>query len=100
MRTSSFLKVLTKRFCLSAAVKKMLVRLVSTRTTSSESTGSSSFFGGVGVAFGGSLRRGGTTVCESLWANAIVARPAVTKNETQVMRRRHPNCLLFFFTVD
>src|SRR3981081_396804 len=60
MRTSSRLRLLMKRFCLSAAVKKTFVRLVSTRTTSSElSVMSSSFFGGVGVALGiSSVRRG------------------------------------------
>src|SRR6266516_1183903 len=60
MRTSSRLMLLMKRFCRSAAVKKTFVRLVSTRTTSSELiVTSSSFFGGVGVACGtSSVRRG------------------------------------------
>jgi len=56
---SSFLSVLTKRFCLSAAVKKILVRFVSTRTTSSELsvTSSSGFFGvGLGWATGSTAR--------------------------------------------
>src|SRR5882672_541618 len=60
MRTSSFLRLLMKRLLLSAAVKKMLVRLVSTRTTSSDSCGGSSFglTGGLGDAAGcGSVTR-------------------------------------------
>src|SRR5260221_2069861 len=67
IRTSSRLILLMKRFCLSAAVKKTFVRLVSTRTTSSEpSVTSSSFLGGVGVAWGASsVRRGRPAVCDS-----------------------------------
>src|ERR1051325_3155329 len=45
---SSAFKSLMKRLFLSAAVKKMLVRLVSTLTISSESCGNSSRFRGVG----------------------------------------------------
>src|SRR6185503_577180 len=41
-----------KRLCLSAAVKKTLVRFVSTRSTSSLLMVSSSFEGGVGLAAG------------------------------------------------
>src|SRR6185436_2452405 len=48
MRMSSALRSLMKRLFLSAAVKKMLVRLVSTLMTSSESCGISSRFRGVG----------------------------------------------------
>src|ERR1044072_5056269 len=48
MRMSSALKSLMKRLFLSAAVKKMLVRLVSTLMTSSESCGTSSRFRGDG----------------------------------------------------
>src|SRR6266850_7493629 len=48
---SSFFRVLMKRLLLSAAVKKILVRFVSTRTTSSDSCGISSL-GGVGDGAG------------------------------------------------
>src|SRR5258706_16189289 len=75
MRRSSRLRLLTKRLCLSDAVKKTFVRLVSTRTTSSEfSVTSSSFFGGVGVACGTlSVRRGRLEFCDSgrLWASDV-----------------------------
>src|SRR5260221_3260527 len=76
MRRSSRLRLLTKRLCLSAAVKKTFVTLVSTRTTSSEfSVTSSSFFGGVGVACAApSLRRGRLEFCDCDWLCASDAQ--------------------------
>src|SRR5882724_9033957 len=96
MRTSSRLMLLMKRFCLSAAVKKTFVRLVSTRTTSSDaSVTSSSFFGGVGVAWGASsVRRGRLAFGDSdlLWASdaqvkatAIVAATSRTKDPLNLL---------------
>src|SRR5260221_4984730 len=75
---SSRLRVDTKRFCLSAAVKITLVRFVSTRTTSSECSvvSSSGFAGGVGEGGGEfSARRGRLSFCGSVFC----ARDPATK---------------------
>src|SRR5229473_8678395 len=67
---SSRLRVDTKRFCLSAAVKRIFVRFVSTRTTSSERrvVSSSVFAGGVGEGWGRfSARRGRLLFCGSVF---------------------------------
>src|SRR5687768_14788494 len=92
---SSAFKSLMKRLFLSAAVKKMLVRLVSTLITSSESCGNSSRVRGVGDGDG--------FVCcvllPSFLADRLLATPP---HNTRKISRDNSNglryCILLLFT--
>src|ERR1044072_3196622 len=95
---SSGFKSLTKRLLLSAAVKKMLVRLVSTFTTSSESCGNSSRFRGVGDGDGFAC-----CVLPSFFADrALLAIPPhksrKTSRDKTIGRRISRYCILPLFT--
>src|SRR5215217_4776236 len=94
---SSAFKSLTKRLFLSAAVKKMLVRLVSTLTTSSESCGNSSRFRGVGDGDG--------FVCVLPWFFADRVLLAIPPHKSRKTSRNKTNgrhvsryCILPLFT--
>src|SRR6476619_7198419 len=92
MRMFSFFRVLTKRLLLSAAVKKMLVRFVSTRTTSSVSPGKSSFgfTGGVGEATSDArlLLDFCTSALFGVWANDLLAIIATVEAPTTNARAK------------
>src|SRR4026208_2227328 len=84
---SSLVRLLMKRLLLSAAVKKILVRLVSTRTTSSESGSVSSFAAGVAVGVGEGADNAGSVTrlvrdfsVTSVWANIVFGSTAPPTN--------------------
>src|SRR5262249_42184129 len=88
-------KLLTKRLFLSAAVKKMLVRFVSTLTTSSESCGTSSRVRGVGD---GDAFASGVLVW--FFANWLrVAIPPHKRRKTRTNKTIGRYCICYFQSV-
>src|ERR1041384_6855527 len=91
MRISSGFKLPTKRLFLSAAVKKMFVRLVSTLMTSSESCGTSSFERGVGDGDGAAL------ALVSFFANWLrLAKPPQRRRKTSTNKTTTRYCISYF----
>src|SRR5687767_5938519 len=93
---SSAFRLLTNRLFLSAAVKKMLVRLVSTLITSSESCGNSSRVRGVGDGDGFAC----CVLVSSFLADRLLL--AIPPHNTRKIRRDNSNglryCILLLFT--
>src|SRR6185295_16574464 len=89
MRMSSAFRSLMKRLFLSAAVKKMLVRLVSTLMTSSESCGTSSRFRGDGDGDGdGDANAVGLCVLLSFFADKV--RLAIPPHKSRKTKTNNP----------